>query len=190
MCRKLRNVVVVVSALVLTSMAFTELTAQESHYIGGAVKGTQVKTNFVTTTIAHAKAHVLLDSSSLDVHVDPGEVDLFVFQFDAECSLDNTEPLDPNDWVSVQARLNGLVSNPLGGGRSFLQPQDSPPDGLFCRGPGTHAVSKSWVVRLNGGPSGANYTFEIWWRVVDPGLNNPQKTATLDNRIVRLTRYQ
>ena len=53
-----------------------------------------------------------------------------------------------------------------------------------------HAVAKSWAVRLNGGPSGTNWTFSIWWRVVDPGLDNPNRTATLDNRIVRLTRQE
>jgi hypothetical protein len=191
MCRRIRTVVVVLSTLVLSPMALTELAAQEFNFTGGAVEGIHVRTNNATEMKAEGTAYALLGSSSLTVQVPPGDSDLFVFEFDAECRLDGT--LFFEGYVEVQARAN----SPLGlSGGSLLQPQNLPTGVEFC---GTNAeqgketaqsVSKSWAVRLNGGTTGVIRTFSIWWRVVDK--NNDTLSIglrRLDERTVRLTRY-
>jgi len=189
MCRRLRTVVVVLSAL-LSPMTLGELAAQEFNFTGGAVEDIQVKTNNATEQRVEGTEYALLGSSSLTVQVKPGESALFVFEFDAECRLVGTFYFE--GYVEVLARAYG----PLGLSGSVLQPQNLPDGVEFC---GTNAeqgkdtaqsVSKSWAVRLNGGTSGLIRTFSIWWRVVDK--NNDQFNAGLghlDERTVRLTRY-
>ncbi len=190
MCRRLRTVVVVLSTLVLSPMALAELAAQEFGFTGGAVEDIQVKTNNATEQKVEGNAYALLGSSTLTVQVNPGDSDLFVFEFDAECRLVGSFYFE--GYVEVLARAYG----PLGLGGSVLQPQNLPNGVEFC---GTNAeqgkdtaqsVSKSWAVRLNGGTSGLIRTFSIWWRVVDK--NNDAFNAglgRLDERTVRLTRY-
>jgi hypothetical protein len=123
--------------------------------------------------------------------VNPGDDDLFVFEFDAECRLFGfvgPVPVAPgtNDHVSVQARLNGFVGPLLGG--SFLQPQNSPSNLEFCGTRASQSVSKTWAVRLAGGTGGADWTFSIWWQVGDVGSDNVL-SGWLDDRTVRITRY-
>ncbi len=171
-------------------MALVELAAQEFNFTAGAVEGVQVRTNNAPETRAESNAFVLLGSSSLTVLVNPGESALFVFEFDAECSLDGT--LFFEGYVEVMARAAG----PLGLSGSALQPQNVTTGFEFCatndeQGKGTaQSVSKSWAVTLNGGSSGLVRTFSIWWRVVDK--NNDSLNAglgRLDERTVKLTRY-
>jgi hypothetical protein len=190
MCRRIRTVVVVLSTLVLSPMALTELAAQEFNFTGGAVEGINVRTNNATEMKAEGTAFALLGSSSLTVQVPPGDSDLFVFEFDAECRLDGT--LFFEGYVEVQARAVG----PLGLSGSVLQPQNLPTGVEFCatneeQGKETaQSMSKSWAVRLNGGTTGVIRTFSIWWRVVDK--NNDTLNVglgRLDERTVRLTRY-
>jgi hypothetical protein len=190
MYRRIRTVVVVLSTLVLSPMALTELAAQEFNFTGGAVEGINVRTNNATEMKAEGTAFALLGSSSLTVQVPPGDSDLFVFEFDAECRLDGT--LFFEGYVEVQARAVG----PLGLSGSVLQPQNLPSGVEFCgtneeQGKETaQSVSKSWAVRLNGGTTGVIRTFSIWWRVVDK--NNDTLNVglgRLDERTVRLTRY-
>jgi hypothetical protein len=190
MCRRIRTVVVVLSTLVLSPMILAELAAQEFNFTGGAVEDIQVRTNNAPETRAEGTAFALLGSSTVTVLVNPGDSDLFVFEFDAECCLDGTFYFE--GYVEVLARAYG----PLGLSGSELQPQNLPTGVEFC---GTNAeqgkdtaqsVSKSWAVRLNGGSSGLIRTFSIWWRVVDKN-NDPFNAGLgrLDERTVRLTRY-
>ena len=188
--RQIRTVVVVLSTLALSPMALAEAAAQEVTFTGGAVEDIQVRTNNSAEQRGEGTAFVLLGSSTLTVQVNPGESDLFVFEFDAECRLDGTAFFE--GYVEVQARAYG----PLGLSGSVLQPQNLPDGVQFC---GTNAeqgkdtaqsVAKSWAVRLNGGTTGLIRTFSIWWRVVDK--NNDAFNAglgRLDERTVRLTRY-
>ena len=189
MCRRLRTIIVVLSVL-LSPMTLAELAAQEFNFAAGAVEDIQVRTNNSAEQRGEGTAFALLGSSTLTVQVKPGESDLFVFEFDAECRLDGT--LFFEGYVEVLAQASG----PLGLSGSVLQPQNLPDGVEFC---GTNAeqgkdtaqsVSKSWAVRLNGGTTGLIRTFSIWWRVVDK--NNDAFNAglgRLDERTVRLTRY-
>jgi hypothetical protein len=113
-----------------------------------------------------------------------GNSDLFVYEIDAECSLGSA---DQGDAVLLQARLNGFV-RPLLGGPALLQPQDVPTDLEVCASQERQSVAKSWAIRLSGGSSGADYTFTIWWRASDVNAFNAL-IARLDNRTVRITRY-
>jgi hypothetical protein len=192
MCRRIRTVVVVLFTLVLSPMAFTELSAQEFNFTGGAVEGINVRTNSDTQIRGEGPAFVLLPSSSVTVQVAPRDSDLFVFELDAECRLDGT--LFFEGYVEVQARASGPLG--LSGSTQLVQPQNLPAGVEFCstneeQGKGTaQSVSKSWAVRLNGGDTGLIRTFSIWWRVVDK--NNDSFNAglgRLDERTVRLTRY-
>jgi hypothetical protein len=174
------------------ALALGELAAQEFHFTGGAVKGTQVRTNMGTAeysmddpvTIGGTR-YLELASSNLTVHLDAGESDLFVYEIDAECSLVSA---GQGDSVSFQARLNGFVRAIIGGGPALLQPQDVPTDLEICAASTRQSVAKSWAVRLSGGSAGADFTFTIWWRAVDVNAFNAL-IVRLDNRTVRLTRY-
>jgi hypothetical protein len=185
MRRRVRTVVVVFSFM-LGPVALTGSGAQEFHFTGGAVEGTQVKANNQSTSVAEAAGYVLLPSSSITVHVAAGDNDLFVFEFSAECSM--VVSPGQGDHIRLQARFDGFVSAPFGGGPSILQPQNSPPDHLVdCRS--RHTISRMWAVRIAGGASGADHTFSIWWRVVDSLPDDGDLFGLLDNRIVRSTRY-
>ena len=173
------------------AMAFGELAAQEFHYTGGAVEGTQVRTNTETAEYSiddpvtrGGTRYLELASSNLTVHLNAGDSDLFVYEIDAECSLASA---GAGDTVLLQARLNGLV-RPILGGPAFLQPQDVPTDLEICGTDARHSVAKSWAVRLSGGSAGADFTFTIWWRAADVNAFNAL-FARLDNRTVRITRY-
>jgi hypothetical protein len=186
MCRQIRALAVPV-ALLLGPMAFTEVVAQENYYSGGAVEGTQVKTN--RDLIAKGEgAYAKLGSSELTVQLAPGDSDLFVYEFDAECYLIQA---GVNDYVNVQARLNDFV----GFSSSYLQPQNFPTTDLeFCgTDAGTDApqsVSKTWAIRLSNNTSSTfSYTFSIWWRAVDRGDNNFDVWGILNDRTVKITRY-
>jgi hypothetical protein len=187
MCRSSRIAVVVLSTLVLSPMAVIELAGQEFVYTGKNVESLLVRTNYSAAVITKNQPFRLLSSSTLQAHVNPGDSDLFVFELIAECTVDYAA--DNIDGVDVQARLNGFVSAPVGGGVAVLQPQTSPNGGRLCEGRGLHAASKSWVVTLTGGQSGTNWTFTIWWRF--PSVADPERNhiAVLRNRTVRLTRY-
>ena len=192
MCRSIRTVVVVLSTLVLSPMALIELAAQEFHYTGGAVEGTQVRTNNAPFGIVGSgSSYTSLPSSSLTVHVNPGDDNLFVFEFEAECHLRNFADVNftpgVHDHVSVQARLNGLVGPPSGR-PSALQPQSLPTDLEVCGSFAHQTISKSWAVRLAGGASGADWTFSIRVQVVDV-FSDDSLTVTFDDRMVRITRY-
>jgi hypothetical protein len=186
-CRSIRIAVVVLSALVLSPMAVAEVAGQEFSYTGRNVEFVLVRTNYSAAVIAKNQPFRLLSSSTLQAHVNPGDSDLFVFELIAECTVDYAA--DNSDGVDVQARLNGSVSGPVGGGVALLQPQALPTGGRLCEGPGLHAASKSWVVTLTGGESGTNWTFTIWWRF--PSVADPERghIAVLQHRTVRLTRY-
>jgi hypothetical protein len=110
--------------------------------------------------------------------------DLFVYEFDAECAIGGA---GANDHISVQARLNdgvGLF------GSSFLQPQDLPADLQFCADFAQHAVSETWAIRLtNTSSSAINYRFSIYVSVFDAGNDNFNLAGWLDDRTVKITRY-
>jgi hypothetical protein len=182
---------IVVAALALFHWHVSAVMAQELHFSHGAVEGGRVITNRSQIQINESSAHVQLPSSALTMVLQPGDSDLFVFEFDAECFMGG----DPNDYLSVQARLNGAVGWAVVGGLgpSFLQPQDNPPDLAVCKSgtnPVRHTISKSWVIRLsNDTSSPVTYTFSIWVRAVNIGSDNNIIFCNLDNRIVRFTRY-
>jgi hypothetical protein len=172
---------VVVVALALSPWHASAVMAQEAVYYGhGAAEGGQVRISRAEILIGSSNAHEQLPSSALTVQLHPGDSDLFIFEFDAECLVAGSEA----DYLSVQARLNGVVGGSLGG--SYLQPQNNPTDLEACSSAArSHTISKSWVIRLfNSTSSPQSYTFSIWVRVV-----GEQPIASLDNRIVRLTRY-
>jgi hypothetical protein len=131
--------------------------------------------------------HAQLTSSALTIELQPGDSDLFVFEFDAQCVVGG----GAEDYLSVQARLNGFVG--IGASGSFLQPQSNPPDLHACTGSeGRHTIAKSWVIRLsNTTSSPQSHTFSIWVRVIDAGEPNQPNPpfCLLDNRTVRITRY-
>jgi hypothetical protein len=128
--------------------------------------------------------YLRLPSSSLTVHLEPGDSDLFVYEIDAECNLGGA---GLGDYVDVQARVNGLLTPPLGGS-ARLQPQDVPTRLALCSTGERRTVAKSWAIRLSGGSSGADYTFTTYWRATDVGPYS-HLIARLDNRTVRVTRY-
>jgi hypothetical protein len=186
-----RYLLVVVLALALGHWHASAVLAQELLYSHGAAIDGHVRTNRSHITIDESIAHANLESSSLKVELQPGDNHLFVFEFDAECMVvaANLEQFgSTTGFLSVQARLNGYVSS---AGVSFLQPQDSPTDLQACdssRGP--HTISKSWVIRLSNNTSSAVFhTFSIWVRTVDRGQSGIVVRSVLDNRTVRLTRY-
>src|SRR5262245_24663100 len=187
MCRSIRIVVIVLFTLLLSPIAVIDLAGQDFVYTGTRVESTLVRTNYSATTIAKNQAFRLLSSSTLQAHVNPGDSDLFVFELAAECTVDFAA--NELDTVDVQARLNGLVSAPIGGGVATLQPQELPNGGALCQSRGFHSASKSWVVTLSGGESGTNWTFTIWWRFRSSADPEHSHIAVLRNRIVRLTRY-
>jgi hypothetical protein len=164
-------------------MAVTEVIAQENAFSAGAVEGTQVKTNRGGVAVGEG-AYVKLGSSELTVQLLPGDSDLFVYQFDAVCGISGG---GVNDHVSVQARLNDAVGL---FGSSFLQPQHFPADLPFCGDFELHSVSKTWAIRLtNNSSSAINYRFSIYVTVIDFGNDNSNLGALLDQRTVRITRY-
>lgn len=190
MARQQLTTSILVAGLV-GAFALGELAAQEFQFTGGPVEGTLVRTN---TQIAEysmddpatngGRRYFELASSDLTVHLNAGDSDLFVYEIDAECSLGSA---GQGDSVHLQARLNGQV-RPILGGPALLQPQDVPEDLAICSSSAPVAVTKSWAVRLTGGSAGADFTFTIWWRAADVNAFNAL-IARLDNRTVRLTRY-
>jgi hypothetical protein len=183
---------IVVVALALSHWQASAVMAQvgELHFTHGAAEGGQVRTNRSAVAIGESNVHTQLPSSALTVQLQPGDSDLFVLEFDAECAISGST----GDHLSVQARLNGAVGPEDVRGVSFLQPQDSPTDLQVCsvsgaNGDHAHTISKSWVIRLsNDTSSPATHTFSIWVRTVDVGGGQNVLTL-LDNRIVRFTRY-
>ena len=80
------------------------------------------------------------------------------------------------------------LSAPNLGGPSALQPQSLPTD-LEVRGSFAHqTISKSWVVRLAGDASGADWTFSIRVQVVDV-FSDDSLAVTFDDWMVMTTRY-
>jgi hypothetical protein len=177
------HALVVVVTLALSPWQTSAVMAQERHFTHGAAEGGQVITNrdrlgFDETSSVHE-----LPSSALTVQLNPGDNDLFVLEFDAQCSVTG----GPGDYLSVQARLNGLLLD--GDGISFFQPQDTFNLQACDTSVFNQTISKSWVIRLqNTTSSPVTYTFSIWVRVVDIQTENLVRVA-LDNRIVRFTRY-
>jgi hypothetical protein len=179
---------IVLAALAVSQWHSSVLMAQEARFTYGAAEGGQVVTNRDIITFSESSGSGgmwELPSSALTVQLLPGDSDLFVFEFDAECRLFNLGA----DILSVQARLNGAVGGILGG--SYLQPQNNPTDLEVCNAIGwVVAVSKSWVIRLsNTTSSPQTYTFSIWVRVVDGDPDDDFASGQLDNRTVRITRY-
>jgi hypothetical protein len=177
-----RQTLIIVVALVLTHWRVPTAMAQVFQFTHGAVEGGQVITSSSQIQIHNSSTHAELPSSTLTVQLQPGDSDLFVLEFDAECVLFGGH----FDSFSVQARLNGAVGGVLGG--SLLHPQNNPTDLRVCS-TGQNTISKSWVTRLsNTTSSPLTYTFSIWVRVVDiDDFINAH--GILDNRIVRLTCY-
>jgi hypothetical protein len=154
--------------------------AQEAHFTHGAAEGGQVRTNRSLAQFPKSSVHEQLESSALTVQLRPGDSDLFVFEFNAECWVFHPMEDDPID------HLVGIF------GFSFLQPQDSSPTLAACSGgQARHTISKNWVIRLsNTTTSPQTYTFSIWVRTVDLSSLVPNEPFTyLNDRIVRLTRY-
>ena len=176
---------IVVAALALSLCHASEVKAQVAHYTHGAAEGGQVMTNRSEVSIGPVNSYAQLTSTALTMELQPGDSDLFVLEFDAECIVSG----GPEDYLSVQARLNGFVGL-FGAGGSFLQPQSNPTDLQACTGSeGRHTISKSWVVRLSNTTSTPqSHTFSIWVRLFDAGEQN-LPYSLLDNRIVRVTRY-
>ena len=182
-------------ALALSPIALADILAQDFGYTGGTIKGIKVKTG-VSPVFTHGNPTPAapgpfeqLASSELTVHVNAGDSDLFVYEIDAACNVHG----GVEDRIDLQARVNGLVRGVIGG-PAFLQPQGVPASLGFCPGPLSipNVVAMSWVTRLGGGNAGFDYTFTIWWRAVD---RIPLETATgvdavMNNRIVKLTRYE
>jgi hypothetical protein len=175
----------VVVAMALFPWCASVVLAQQATYTFGAVLGGVVRTDRSRIQLDEASSHSLLPNSVISVDLQPGANDFFVLEFDAACRLKGAT----TDYLSLQVRLNGAVGGVLGG--SFLQPQDSPTDLHACSsGDKWQTVSKSWVIRLSNttSPLQQRYTFSIWVRVVSAdGPSGPY--AFLDNRTVRLTRY-
>jgi hypothetical protein len=127
-------------------------------------------------------ATVKLGSSELTVGLAPGDSDLFVYEFNAECRISG----GPLDHVSVHARLNDQLGF---SGVSFLQPQSFPPNLGFCSTFGPNSVSKAWAIRLTNNTSSAiSYRFSIYTTVIDFNNDNTA-VGLLNDRTVRLTRY-
>ena len=176
---------IVVAALAVSHWNASAVLAQAAIYTFGAVEEGVVRTDRARIRLEEASSHSLLPHSVISVDIQPGDNDLFVLEFDAACRLKG----GVQDYLSLQARLNGAVGGVLGG--SFLQPQDNPTDLRACSsGDKWHTVSKSWVIRLSNTTSllQQRHTFSIWVRVVS--ASEPSGPfAYLDNRTVRLTRY-
>jgi hypothetical protein len=96
---------IVLAALAVSQWHSSVLMAQEARFTYEAAEGGQVVTNRDIITFTESSGHVELPSSALTVQLLPGDSDLFVFEFDAECRLFNGGV----DILSVQARLNGAV---------------------------------------------------------------------------------
>ena len=182
-----RQTFIVVAALAWIPCYASAVEAQQAHFTHGAAEGGEITTNRAEVPVGGLNAHVQLTSSALTMELQPGDSDLFVFEFDAQCVVTG----GPEDYLSVEARVNGFVG--LGASGSFLQPQSNPPDLHACTGSeGRHTISKSWVTRLsNTTASPQSHTFSIWVRVIDAGEPNQPNPpfSLLDNRIVRITRY-
>lgn len=179
------------SALAISPIALGEIVAQEFSYSGSAGKGIKVKTNASPTrnegSIGGGSGPFrLLGSSELTVHVNAGDSDLFVYEIQAQCEMHGGD----EDHLLFQARVNGAVRGVLGG-PAILQPQTTP--GAFvCGGPRPplSSVASSWVARLTGGSEGFDYTFTIWWRMIDEYPHTDiLGYGHLAKRIVKLTRY-
>ena len=175
----------VVAALAVSQWHGAAVMAQSAIFAFGAVKEGVVRTDRSRIMLDEASSHSLLPNSVISVDLQPGDNDFFVLEFDAACRLKGAV----QDYLSLQARLNGAVGGVLGG--SFLEPQDNPTDLRACSsGDNWHTVSKSWVIRLanTSSPLQQRYPFSIWVRVVS--ASEPSGPfAYLDNRTVRLTRY-
>jgi hypothetical protein len=184
MCRRIR-VLAVPFALLLTPMAHTAAVAQEYIFSGGAVEGTQVRTNRNPVAIGEG-AYVKLGSSELTVQLAPGDSDLFVYEFDAQCHIPGA---GWDDSIAVEARLFDAIGL---FGSSFLQPQDFPHADLrFCgNNAARQSMSKTWAIRLtNSSASAVNYRFSIYVWAVDGANDDANLTGWLDDRTVKITRY-
>jgi len=185
MKRRLHPLIVVAALALSHASAVSTQAVQFTH---GAVIDGQIKTDRGSIGIAASSAYALLPNSALAVTLEPGDNDVFVFEFVADCHAIG----GPTDYLSVQARLNSTVGSVLGG--SFLQPQNNPVDGRFCSSAVPNAffstLSKRWAMRLaNNTSSPQTHIFSLWVRTVDDGEPNPNVLSFLDNRIVHLTRY-
>jgi hypothetical protein len=133
-----RHPFIVVAAFALSQGHASAVMAQELHFTHGAEESGQVRTNRSRITMYESRAHAHLPSSALKVELQPGDNDLFVFEFDAECLVFAGSS---SGLLSVQARLNGDVAF---AGISYLQPQDSPTDlHAWTSGEGLDTISKS-----------------------------------------------
>lgn len=113
---------IVVAALAASPWPSSAVMAQVAVFSHGAVEGGQVVTDrsVATTTIGEQIFHPLRSSGPLTVVLQPGDSDLFVYEFDGNCRTVG----GPNDYLAVQARLNGVVGPAPGA--SYFQPQDNP----------------------------------------------------------------
>ena len=176
---------IVVAVLAVSHGQGAAVMAQSAIYAFGAVEGGVVRTDRSLVQFDESSSYSLLPNSAISVDIQPGENDFFVLEFDAACHLKGAL----QDYLSLQVRLNGAVGGVLGG--SLLQPQDNPTDLRTCpSGDQWHSVSKSWAIRLSNTTSSLQqrYTFSIWVRVVSVSEQSGP-FAHLDNRTVRLTRY-
>jgi hypothetical protein len=161
---------IVASVFALSAMALGDLGAQEFHFTHGVAEGGQVKTNDVFWNVPTTLTPV--PSSTLSVTLAPGDDDLFVLEFNAECAHTGT------GWVEVKAFISvGFLAF------QELEPGDSGGMAFCSAGTFINTHAKSWAVRRSGGSSGSSHTFSVWARVSGTG------TAVLDDRTVKVTRY-
>ena len=175
---------IVVAALAVSPWPSSAVMAQAVSFSHGAVEGGQVLTDrSVTRTTPGKQIFHPLPNSLLTLVLQPGDSDLFVYEFDAGCFTVG----GPSDSVVVQARLNGVVGSP---GASYFQPQNNPTNLEACSTNGAYqTISKSWVIRLANTTSlPQTYTFAIWVKTLDRGLLNNAYTGFF-NRTVRYTRF-
>jgi hypothetical protein len=180
----------IVVAAVAVSPWHSSVMAQVASFSHGAAEGGRILTNSSRTAITESNFHVLPPGGNypiLFVTLQPGDSDLFVFEFQAECAVSGGF----GDYLSLQARFNMEVG---AFGFSYFQPQDNPTDLRACsasgvEGANTHTIAKSWVIRLsNNTSSPVTHNFSIWVRAVDITADNTV-IAFINNWIVRYTRY-
>jgi hypothetical protein len=171
---------IVVAALVLIHWHASAVMAQVFHFTHGAVEGGHVKTDDSSVPFSFAAGWIVVPNSNLTVTLAAGDDDLFVIEFNAECSSQGgaaVVAIEVKAYVSV-----GLL------GVQELEPGGSGQKRTLCT-PTSSTISTHsmmWAVRLSNDTAGPkNRTFSIWARVFFPANG----IGTLGDRTVKLTRY-
>jgi hypothetical protein len=207
MTGKMKVVTVVSSAALLLTLVSLPVSSQDSSdqverpeaedvtrftYSGSNLEGIRKVSQDAPQTTT-SLAYINLSGASTSWFVPVFDSDLLNVGFSGECRLFSATLSNANqDWVEIRAALSRVPA--LIGFPTFMEPYSPPPiDPMaFCSANGYAMHHANWARRVTGGTTGATYTVQIQYRVVNnPPVANPAGTlrAWLDDWKLELAAY-